>query len=260
MSTVGKYNGVSAYDVKHNGVNDIKSMNGVYAPSVFDTSNATLYLDPLDTNTYTGSGTTLSSSLGTTNTGTFQGGMEGGLTQGGWFNTDAVNDFAFLPSYQLGTQWTAIHWSYAERGSQVNVYVNSYTSGINNGIRMDIGSNSTASWARWVFPHNSGTQLGFTNSQPQGYWYMQYAIMNSGVSTRYGCSEVAGTFDHRTTTTLNVTAGTTPPVSNVNSWGNGVQYGFYEVGKVGQFWVFNRAMNTAEIERIYENTKSRYGY
>lgn len=260
MSTIGKYNGVSAYSVKPNGINDIRSMNGVYAPSVFDTSDATLYLDPADTNTYSGSGTTLSSSLGTTNTGVFQGGMEGGLTQNGWFDVDGVNDFAFLPSYQLGTQWTVIHWGYAERGANVNIYVNSYTPQINNGVRMDIGSDPSFSWARWVFQSNGGQQIAFTNSQPQGYWFMQYAIMDSGVSTKYGCSEVAGTFDHRTTTTLTVTAGTTAPVSNLNTWGSGVQYGINEAGKVGQFWVFNRAMTTTEIERIYENTKARYGY
>lgn len=262
-STIKNFNGVSAYGLKPNEVKDIRTMNGTYAPSVFDTTDIALYLDPADTYTYPGTGTTFSSSLGTTNTGTFYGGMESGYDSKGWFETDAVNDYARLPSYSLGTQWTMLQWNYASRLTNANVYLISYDNGggtgNNNGMRFDIGSVSTSQWARFVFYRNGGTNVYFTNTQPQGYWYLQYAYMNSGVATGYGCSEVAGTFDHRTIAALTVTSQTIRSW-NGNVWGSTPSFTTYEVGKTGQTWVFNRVLSTTEIEQIYENTKKRYGY
>jgi hypothetical protein len=148
--------------------------------------------------------------------------------------------------------------------STPNVYFHSYgntgVSGNNNGIRMDIGHGANNTWTRFVFFHSGGNTVYFTNSQPQGYWYLQYAFMDSGVSTGYGCSEPAGTFVHTTITPALTVNNVTIPNWIANVWGNGASFGNYTEGKVGQLWMFNRVLSTNEIEQIYANTKSRYGY
>ena len=254
MSTIGKYNGVSAYDVKHNGINDIKSMNGVYAPSVFDTTNIELYIDPLDTNSYNG-GTSFNSALQNTNTGTFFGGMESGFNQGGWFDTDAVNDYALLPSFNIGGQYSVLMWNYADR-TDVNIYLDVRTSASNGGVRIDIGSNLTFSWCRYITFHTSGVASQFTNEQPHGYWYLQYMVFQNTQPTKFGASKPDGTFTHVTGNSYTSTTGT----ASIRYWGNSPGYGFYSDGKVGQMWWFNRLLTTQEIEGIYQNTKNRYGY
>lgn len=253
MSNISKYNGSSAYGLKPLGI-DTREMNGVYTPNTFDTSSIKFYIDPARSNFY--SGTSFTPTIGS-GTGTFYGGMESGYIQNGWFNTDAVNDYATFPAFTLGTEWTMLYWGYASRLTSPNLYAMFYTDPVTNGVRMDLGQNPTATWARVLIASNTGTTQNFTNTQPQGYWYLQYAAMKSGISTRYGCSEVAGTFDHRVLTPVTVTAG---PVNIFKYWGNGVHFSIYEEGKVGELWIYDRELANAEIEQIYNNTKKRYGY
>ena len=258
-SSISKYNGTSAYNLLPNGI-DPREVNGSYTPNAIDNSNLVWYYDPANPECYSGTGTGLTSLFGT-NTSTLQGGMETNYNQVGYFTNDGVNDYNLYDSFTIGNEYTVWYWFYPQRNASTEQWVFNFVgnNGSGNiGFRADVGY-GTGTWHRLILYYETGVYGSiFAGNRPDGNWYMGYLSFKSGQVIRYGFTNPSlGTMQHFINT-------------NVFSYSNSATSLFVRQGmggtsttsnsSFGEHAFHNVYLSNAQLDRIHDNTKARYGW
>lgn len=257
-SSISNYNGTSAYSLKPNGI-DTREMNGSYTPNAIDTSNLVWYYDPANPDCYSGTGTNLTSLFGS-NTSTLQGGYESNYNPVGYFSNDGVNDYNLYDAFTIGNEYTFWYWFYPQRNVGAEQYVFDfvgYGSTQFIGFRADVGF-GTGTWQRLVLYYDTGIYGSiFAGNRPDGNWYMGYLSFKSGQVIRYGFTNTSGVLEHLTNSNVFSYSGSTTATLNRYGMGSPATTG---TSRFGEHAFHNVSLTNAQLDRIHENTKQRYGW
>lgn len=237
------------------------SASKAVAASGLVTTDLVFHIDPADSSSYPGSGTTIYDLVGSTN-GTLQGNAS--VDSNGHLILDGVNDCinfgtisTSVPAALYNTSWSISAWCYNDDSGESFQYFWSQwsTGGIVPGInRFDfLRSTGSDSLAFRIDVSGSAIQVGASGQFPASSW--QYVTAN---------------FDDTTNTlslyrnTSFLTSGTSQNTANVSKsfriGSNGSSSGSAEWnGKLGAFHVYDRELSTAEITQNYNATKATYG-
>lgn len=237
---------------------DIAKVAGQDAPSSgLVTTDLVFHIDPADSSSYPGSGSTIYDLVGSTN-GSFQGGTY--VDSNGHLILDGANDCinfgtisTSVPAALYNTSWSISAWcNNDDSGESFQYFWSQWTSGGSN--RFDFfRSTGTDSLAFRVDVSSSAIQVGASGQFPSSSW--QYVTANFNDSTNTISL-------YRNTSFL--TSGTSQNTANVSKsfriGSNGSSAGSNEWrGKLGAFHVYDRELSASEITQNYNATKATYG-
>ena len=264
MSSITKYNGTSAYNLKPLGI-DTREMNGVYTPNQIPLNNVELYYDPANPDCYAGTGTTLID-IGGNNNGVIGGGMESSYQQPGIFNSDGVNDnITASNTTNIGYTtngmgiWGWFRWDGTNATQGIsNVYFNNGGSPIDRyGLRLYQFNNNFTMATLIVTAHYLNVNA-YVSTNVWTFFFNQVDYV-SGTTFRMnkwmGSSTLTKVYENNSfTSSLPSTS------SQAITYNIGVDANSFN-GDLGECGFYNNTYLTdQEITRIYNNTKKRYGY
>lgn len=265
MNSITKYNGTSAYNLLPFGI-DTRKANGLYTPNAIPLNGCLAYWDYANPEVYPGTGTTITDATSNNTNATLYGGIENGYSQPGVFDADGIND-------------------YIRSTNQVNLTYNNNGIGMGGWFRWDGTASATFGFLDRYFNNGGGDRYGIRIFRLNDVWYMffptptSYAYFptlssntwyffyqqlkwNGGTSFTADAWIGTGTLTHpvnNVTYTSNL-----PSTSNQNIYlfqGDVASGGGYFPGDIGEcFFYDDTFLSSDQVTRIYNNTKSRYGY
>ena len=265
MSTIGKYNGVSAYNLRPNAI-DTREMNGAYTPNTIVQDGLFFSNDYLNPNCYSGTGTAVSDLSPNGNNSTIYGGLESTFSQNGTFDFDGVNDGIQTNTAQL-LDYTNNgvgmgFWFNWDGGTQTQIFGEWFWNnggGDRFGVRVFwVGTNLYAALLR---PTN--VNYFITSNVSAGTWYYVYLQNRYDGGTNWSGGVWLG--DSSLSQLYQGVASSVVPASNNLSQpitiGAGAGLGNNYDGRQGEFHVYNnKFLTNDEVTRNYNATKKRYGY
>tara|TARA_R100001510_G_scaffold33975_1_gene30442 strand:- start:688 stop:1494 length:807 start_codon:yes stop_codon:yes gene_type:complete len=244
---------------------NIANFNGQDAPSAAGlvTTDLVFHIDPADSSSYPGSGSTIYDLVGSTN-GTLQGNAS--VDGNGHLILDGVNDAVNFGTVTSSTPVSVIGTSFS-----INCWV------YNNGS----GESFQTPFSQWSSSGNDRIEVLRVRSNG----YIQSIVRDSGTSYSIVTNGTAGVatplaantwyyytwnYDSSTTTATiyfnasQIATKTTRTVSNVNknfrTGSRGTNVGIQEWnGKLGAYHVYDRVLSSTEITQNYNATKATYG-
>lgn len=212
-------------------------MGTFYNPSIV-TDGLVLCLDAANTRSYPGSGTTWNDLSGNGHNGTLLNGPTLSLDGINCFVFDASNDYVNLGSISLTGSISVIAWIKLNAGATFQHIVdssdNSWHLAISNTNRPYLWNGTT--WS------NSGTQLSYNR------WYMIAGTYDTTTLSYYVDDSLSYSLSHSDSITTNNV--------NIGRWQSG---GRYLNGKIGNVFIYNRALSADELARNFNATRGRYG-
>lgn len=229
------------------------------APSGIVTSGLIWHIDPTDSASYPGSGSTIYDLAGS-NDGTFEGGTY--VDGNGHLVLDGVNDSVLIgtitagSSLALGGQsWTIQAYANALTGLNFQHIYSQWVSGtINDRVMMYRYDNSQMCYGVYVGATGYTNHDDFTNTMPNNTWVFFTWTYNhtTGLVSLYKNAGTALGSD------TGVTIGSYDRVLRYGSRGASVsQNEFY--GKLGCALQYDRVLTASEITQNFNATKSDYG-
>ena len=260
MSLVGKYNGVSAYNLRPNAI-DTREMNGSYTPSQLVQTDLIYSYDPASPSSYAGTGTTIYDLKGSGDL-TLYGGVESSYTQNGWFDFDDVNDAI----YRTGV--TTISGDQSVGGWY-------RIAGDNNFFQMFGGILGAGLEGIQVYYNCASTNNSFFVRIEDGLGNpaairIDPAVFTPSFNTWY---YVGGSWDNTSQTLTHFIFGSSgligtvstmsSPIDTTNTTTADIIMGdetYRAYGDVGEMHIYSKALSQADFTTNYNNTKARYGY
>lgn len=241
-----------------------------YTPPDYVSSGLVAYYDPANTNSYSGSGSTLTDLSGNSNNGTVVGAT---YDSNGYFTTDGVNDY--IVTSDLASALTT-------GGDSHTVEMWVYANNVDDCLWSDLGSTNNPATSGYHFAGAQILQVGPFQQIITGLWNgtaITRDVAGSGTLTG-AWKHVVRTYDGTTLRSyLNGTAGAgvtmtfDSPVdggyATANEWYlafgaqdtttySGSTAGWLS-GRIGIMRVYNRALLGAEVTSNYNDAKSIYG-
>lgn len=262
-SSISNYNGTSAYNLKPNGI-DTRKMNGSYTPNAVPLNSLELYYDPANPDCYSGTGTTLFDVTGNNN-GVIGGGMESSYVQNGWFNSDGVNDnISASNTTSIGYTtngmgiWGWFRWDGTNATQGIsNAYFNNAGPADRYGVRF-YQFNNNFTMASLVLSAHYQNVNAYVSANVWTFFFNQLDYV-SGTTFRLnkwmGTSTLTKVYENNSfTSNLPLTS-----AQNI-TYNIGVNANSFN-GDLGECGFYNNTyLSDAQVTRIYNNTKARYGY
>lgn len=260
---ISKISGISFQDIaKIDGVsaNSIESFSGVTAsaaPAGIVTTDLIFHIDPNNSSSYPGSGSTIYDLVGTEN-GTFSGGTY--VDASGHLRLDGVNDYIDFgtvgssdPVSLYNTDWSISAWAHNYDSGETFQYFWSQWSNSAGSNRFDFLRSTGADSLAFRVDVSSAIQVGVASGFPANAWHYMTATFNSSTNAmniyRDGTLVASGTSQGPSSNTKRFKIGS-------NGW-SGSKNEFN--GKLGAFHVYDREITSSEITQNYNATKSDYG-
>jgi hypothetical protein len=225
-----------------------------YSPKIIN-DGLVLYLDAANSRSYPGSGTTWNDLSRGRNNGTLVNGPTFNSANGGSIVFDGVNDYVDCgntPQLTNILNLTISVWTYQTSvPSIVSPIISRYFN-----LTFNQG---------WQILYRTNLKFGFEGRESGSEYLSVQTINTYNINNWYNV--VATKFNNTWSiyingileNTLNLGNGTTPFATNVLDVGRSPSGGFYNVGRVSNTIIYNRALSSTEILQNYNATKSRYG-
>lgn len=238
-----------------------------YTPPDYVSSGLVAYYDPANTNSYSGSGSTLTDLSGNSNNGTVVGAT---YDSNGYFTLDGTNDYIVTSNL-----YTALTTNGEDHTVEMWVYANA----VNDCLWSDLGTTNNPATSTYHFAGAQLIQVGPFQQIIGGLWNgtaIDRSVGTSGTLTG-AWKHVVRTYSG-TTLTCYVNASTggaatvafdSPIDDGYNIWHlafgaqdtttySGSTAGWLS-GRIGIIRVYNRALSGAEVTSNYNDAKSIYG-
>ena len=253
------------------GIQQILSTNivpasGAYVPPDYVSSGLSAYYDPANTNSYPGSGSTLTDLSGNSNNGTIVGAT---YTDNSYFTLDGTNDYIVTSNLYSAITSNEDH--------TVEMWV--YANNVDDCLWNDLGSTNNPATSSYFFAGAQIISVGPFQQIIGALWTgaaTNRSIGASGTLTG-GWKNVVRTYSG-TTLTCYVNAATagaatmtwnSPPDDGLNFWYlafgaeditafSGTTAGWLN-GRIGILRVYNRALSSVEVTSNYNDARSIYG-
>lgn len=218
--------------------------------------------DPADSDSYSGTGTTINDLIGT-NTLTINGGMESTYYPLGYFENDGVNDDATGSSVNLPTgDITIAGWAYVKSGAVGTVntllfgYFDTFTTPFFL-IKYNGGDANAFELAmRWGSSGTAKTVRANKVTPVADRWYYIVGLFDNtaqqGRINVFDSSELQDRTLNRPQIDRSVVGSPAPFLAGRSPW--------IAPSGVGEWYSYSTLLTDEQIESIYNNTKARYGY
>ena len=275
MSVVGKYNGVSAYNLRPNAI-DTREMNGAYTPNQIVQTNLNYSYDFANPNSYAGSGTTVNS-LSNASTGTIFGGPQFNSTTGA-FECDGVNDYIFLQGWNRPANWSGGVWFLLNDWDTIPpaggnrfyflLDVRQTVSG-NNGLRLSLRIGDTGVRQirfRWVDSGTSETVnleesvIGSDYFVSNTWYYLCWDRTDGTNITTWMSNPNTGVLDEIANYTPSSGVDAVTMISPLTYGCGDGQLGSFIDGDIAELHEYSSNLGYSGFRTNFENTKARYGY
>ena len=223
---------------------------------------AVLYYDAGDTNSYSGTGTTLNNIGSDGNvsgtTGTLSGVVYDSGTASGVFNFDGGTDRITFGTYDFSNTFTVTAWVYPRSEFSINTLLANAAGGFGvSGFKLGWNSWNTQDNKITIEMGNgsNGALYTSTNSEVvENEWqFLSYVLDLSTLSFEL--------YRNGSLVSSGVATGPIPSgIGTNNSWDIGsMKGGYYMDANLGELKVFKSLLSSSDISDEYNNSKSRYG-
>ena len=216
-----------------------------YGPRVV-TDGLVLALDAADTNSYSGSGSTLYDLSGGGNDGTISGAT---FNSDGYFDFDGTDDYIDCGNSSIlnvGNNITVNVWFYVNQTSSFETIVAKVLNDYSLGWELD---NSSGTFRVTLRP--SATQVNLiAGTLSVGNWYMGTMTFDNTTARLYLNGVQTGSTTSGGPVTLNSTQSLTI--------GRRIQGSYYD-GNIAQVSIYNRALSASEIQQNFNALRGRFG-
>lgn len=236
------------------------SLNGVTVIDVsYVTDNLVLYYDPSNTNSYSGSGTTINNLATTVLPGT----MSNITYTDPYFTYNGTNSQVSIPNnnvLQPGSgSWTIEAWV-RQSVSGNDVVIGKFDpGGLAADVSYSIRTTNTTYYAQFGSGVGVGSSLYINSTSFVGSintWYqLVYVFTNGATKTfeTYVNGSSIGSVSHNLASILNTSSNL-----YLGSY-NGGEYSQYFDGRIGVTRLYNAALTSAEVTQNYNADKAKYG-
>lgn len=259
---INKINGISFQDIaKIDSIssNSIESFSGIGVSAAgLVTSNLVFHIDPTNSSSYPGSGSTIYDLVGTEN-GSFSGGTY--VDASGHLRLDGVNDYIDFGTVSssdtvslYNTDWSISAWVYNYDSGESFQYFWSQWSNTYGSNRFDFfRAKNSDTVAFRVDVSSSPIQLAASGQSPANTWNYMTATFDNSTNTmklyKDGSLMVTGTSQGTSSDTKRFKIGSGGWSGSKNEWN----------GKLGAYHVYDREITSSEVTQNYNATKSDYG-